>query len=207
MLYWAIENQYLPFWFALVFSIIFSVLTSLAISKLNRLSVWLFASGTGVLLLSGVLLAMQERRHQLLFSLFALATTMIFAVERVRLILRLPYYFSNRKWWESYPKALPRQVAVIFESEKKEKTHSVIITNMGNVGCFIFFTQGEPDFVPGWIEIALEKNKQYTGRVVPVYTTKDGLGMGLKFQMSGADNRKDLGDYLLKIRRMGYGLE
>jgi hypothetical protein len=147
---------------------------------------------------------MSERRHLLLLMVFVLFTSGVFLSEKIKRVLRLPYYDSKRKWWESYPKGLPGlSVELLGENGDNAKGR---LSNFGIEGCFVFSVNEAIHFSPKAIRVESNEKILLEADVDPLLQTADGFGWGLRFSGSGIDGdwTKDLQDYLGFLRRSGY---
>jgi hypothetical protein len=204
VLIWVVENVYPPFWFFIVLSIALSAAASYLLLNVNKLGLTIFRLGAAVLLAHGIYLAMSERRHSLLVILFVLTMFVMAVSEWMRRVLGLPFYFSMRKWWESYPKAVPNLKAAV-KTKNDEEFRSVRVANLGAEGCFIFSMDGPLGFTPQVLRLEGPDFSLQCSVSVQV-KTRDGLGMGLRFLEDGRDGdwQKDLKDHLVLLGRAGY---
>lgn len=204
VLIWVVENFYPPFWVFFAMAIIFSSISGYLLYRVNRWGLWTFQIGALVLISHGVYLAMSERRHGLLGMLFLLTMLIVGVSEWMRRVLALPFYFSARSWWESYPKALPQLKAGV-RSKNAEQLSEVRVSNLGSEGCFVFSMPGPLDFEPQVLELEGPGFSLHCNVQVEV-KTRDGLGLGLRFLEDGRDGdwQKDLKDQLVLLGRAGY---
>ncbi len=206
VLIWVWQSAYAPFWITLSLVCFLALLSSVLIYRLYRGA--LVAYGIGVLLSLGQpsYLAMREHRHFLLVLLFILLCAQVWIFEHLRALLALPFYSSRRRWWESYPKAIPHlHASLSFESEKIAPIE-VRLSNLGRTGCFVFSTDRVIASAPKQVSIKQGDSTLLERPVERTVSTSDGFGMGLRFvaDESGADWGKDLEDYLVHLRRSGY---
>jgi hypothetical protein len=203
-LIWVWETAYLPFWAMLLFLFFTAAISSVLLHRLQELGNTLFRVGLAAVTLQTTWLAMYERRHLILVLVFALLASGVFLSEKVRKVLRLPYYDSRRHWWESYPKGIPGlSVELLGESGD---TCMARLSNIGVEGCFVFSANAAIPFAPGMIRIVNDDQTLLEAEVEPILRTADGFGWGLRFSESGTsgDWTKDLQDYLGYLRRAGY---
>ena len=164
----------------------------------------LFRVGLGAACLQTTWVAMAERRHLILILIFALLAAGVFLSEKIKSVLRLPYYNSRRLWWESYPKGIPMlSVELLGESGEAMEGR---LSNFGLEGCFVFSVSGKISFPPRLVRIASGDRVLLEAEVEPVLRTNDGFGWGLRFREGAVagDWSKDLQDYLGYLRRAGY---
>lgn len=201
---WAWETANVPFWAMLIFLIVFAAVSSVLLHRLQELGGTLFRVGLGAVTLQTTWLAMSERRHLILVLVFALLASGVFLSEKIRHVLRLPYYDSRRRWWESYPKGIPGlSVELLGENGDNALAR---LSNFGLEGCFVFSVDAAIPFAPKAIRIQSDEKVLLEADVEPLLRTRDGFGWGLRFNESAVagDWTKDLQDYLGFLRRSGY---
>lgn len=198
---WVWETGYRPFWILLALVCLLSAISSVLIWSLNRRGLYFYYLGVALITLHVSYMAMTEKRHGLLVFIFILFSVAIFAAQKMKNILALPYYDSRRKWWESSPKCLPElRLEVVAESGVYEAK----LTNLGSEGCFVFGVDKKNLELPQRIRIYKEDQLLLEGRVEVKMITWDKFGMGLKFLELQVDDQKDLTDHLFRLRRAGY---
>ena len=203
-LIWAWNVAYMPFWSMLIFLALLAGISSVLIHRLHDLGNTLFRVGIAAATLQTTWLAMSERRHLILLLVFALLSSGVFFSEKVRKVLRMPYYDSRRKWWESYPKGIPGlSVELLGENGDNAKGR---LSNFGLEGCFVFSVSEAIGFAPSSVRILSDEKVLLEAEVEPLLRTRDGFGWGLRFSESALDGdwTKDLQDYLGFLRRSGY---
>ncbi|MGZ3652152.1 MAG: hypothetical protein ACXVB9_16975 [Bdellovibrionota bacterium] len=203
-LIWVWSVAYMPFWAMLIFLFLLSALSSVLLHRLQDLGSTLFRVGVLAATLQTTWLAMSERRHLILLLVFALLASGVFLSEKIRKVLRLPYYDSRRKWWESYPKGIPGlSVELLSETGDNAKGR---LSNFGLEGCFVFSVSEAIAFTPSSIRIQGDEKVLLEAEVEPLLRTRDGFGWGLRFSESAlsGDWTKDLQDYLGFLKRSGY---
>jgi hypothetical protein len=201
---WAWETGYAPFWVMLGLLFILAAFSSFLLWKLQEIGATLYRVGIFLATCQTTYLAMSERRHSLLILIFLLFTAAVLISEKMKKVMRLPYYASKRSWWESYPKGLPGLSVEL--SGKNGDTSKGRLANFGAEGCFVFSVTGEIPFAPTMVRIFSGKEALLEAEVEPVLRTRDGFGWGLRFDPSAieGDWSKDLQDYLGFLRRSGY---
>jgi hypothetical protein len=201
---WAWESGYVPFWIMLGLLIVLSLFSSFLIWRLQEIGNTLFRVGIFIATIDTAYLAMSERRHALLILIFALFAAAVLISEKIKSVLRLPYYDSRRRWWESYPKGIPG-LSVELSGENGDIIQGRL-SNFGLEGCFVFSITGEIPFPPKKIKIFSKEEPLLEAEVDPVLRTRDRFGWGLRFDraLSDGDWTKDLQDYLGFLRRSGY---
>jgi len=201
---WAWNTAYLPFWAMLMIQLCLALSSSVLLYRLQDLGNTLFRVGVVLAHLQTTYLAMSERRHLLLLFVFALFASGVFLSERIKQVLRLPYYDSRRKWWEGYPKGIPGlSVELLGESGDTARGR---LSNFGLEGCFVFSVNEAIRFEPRAIRVYSGDKILLESEVEPLLRTSDGFGWGLKFSGAAIDGdwTKDLQDYLGFLRRSGY---
>ena len=198
------RTAYLPFWSMLLFLLLIAGISSVLLHRLQDLGNTLFRVGLAAVTVQTTWLAMSERRHLILVLVFALLASGVFLSEKVRRVLRLPYYDSRRRWWESYPKGLPG-LSVELSGENGDNVLARL-SNFGLEGCFVFSASSAIPFPPHLIRLLSGEKVLLEAEVEPVLRTADGFGWGLRFSESAGtgDWTKDLQDYLNFLRRAGY---
>ncbi len=184
--------------------VIAATISSALLFRLQASGLTLFRVGVLAVHLQATWLAMSERRHLLLLLVFAMFSSAVFLSEKIRRVLRLPFYDSKRSWWESYPKGLPGlSVEVLSESGDNAVCR---LSNFGSEGCFVFSTKERINFTPRSIRIMSADKVLLDAEVVPLLQTSDGFGWGLRFSDAEVESdwTKDLQDYLGFLRRSGY---
>lgn len=178
--------------------------SSVLLYRLQDFGATLFRVGVALAHLQTGWLAMSERRHVLLLLVFALFSSGVFLSEKIKRVLRLPYYDSRRRWWESYPKGLPGLSVELF-GENGDNAECRL-SNFGAEGCFVFSVNEEITFEPTQIRVRSGEKMLLEAEVESLLRTGDGFGWGLRFSGAGIDGdwTKDLHDYLGFLRRSGY---
>ena len=204
-LVWAWESAYLPFLVMMALATIHSIVSTIFLFRLSWIGVWAFQSGLAVVMLYNTYLAMSQKRHMLLILIFALFTCSVLLLEKVKAVLRLPYYFSRRKWWESVPKGIPGIRAELSANGGNEWL-PVRVTNLGKEGCFVFNEMGRINFVPKKIRVYRGNELIFDSDVRSCVSTDDRFGRGLQFDSSegNLDWYKELKDHLNSFGRSGY---
>jgi hypothetical protein len=205
VLIWVIQNLYRPFWLLWIFSFAAAGVCSILLYRVNRLGIYVFQAYASIILIQGIVLAMSERRHGLLVILFVLAGAFVGISEWMRRTLKLPFYHSGRRWWESYPKAMPGLSAFVSADNTGSQRTPVRITNLGIDGAYIFSLNGELPFSPKHLEIRGESFFVQCPVRVEV-KTRDGFGQGLGFlkEENDGDWQKELQDQMVSLGRSGY---
>jgi hypothetical protein len=201
---WVWNVGYLPFWSMLIFLCLIALMASVLVYRLQDLGNTLFRVGIFAVTAQTTWLAMAERRHLILLLVFALLSSAVFCSEKIRRVLRLPYYDSRRRWWESYPKGIPGlSVELLGENGDNAKCR---LSNFGVEGCFVFSVNEAIAFTPISVRIQRYDETLLEAEVEPRLHTGDGFGWGLQFSESAIDGdwTKDLQDYLGFLRRSGY---
>ena len=106
-LVWVWESGYRPFWITLTCLALLTIASSMLLTRLQRAGSTLYQVGVVLATVQTTYLAMSERRHSLLVLVFALFASQVLLSEKVKKVLRLPFFDSRRRWWEGYPKAIP----------------------------------------------------------------------------------------------------
>jgi len=203
-LIWVWSSGDLAFWLTLGILVALALFSSILLFRLQGLGSTLFRVGVALAHVQATYLAMSERRHLLLLLIFALFCTGVFLSEKIKRVLKLPYYDSRRNWWESYPKGIPGlSVEVLGESGDNAKGR---LSNFGMEGCFVFSVNEAISFSPKAIRVHSDNKVLLEAEVEPLLHTADGFGWGLRFSGAGIDGdwTKDLQDYLGHLRRSGY---
>jgi hypothetical protein len=203
-LIWAWSVADFWFWSMLSFLVILAAISSFLVYRLQDVGNTLFRVGVVAVHAHTTYLAMSNRMHSLLILVFALFASGVFLSERIKRVLRLPYYDSRRKWWESYPKGIPG-LSVELSAENGDTTLGRL-SNFGLEGCFVFSVSEAIPFPPTLIRVRSEENLLLEAEVEPLLRTRDGFGWGLRFSRTAVDGdwTKDLQDYLSYLRRSGY---
>lgn len=203
-LIWVWDTRDVPFWGMLMLQLLLAASSSALLLRLQGLGATLFRVGVVLAHLQTTWLAMSERRHLLLLLIFTLFASGVFLSEKIKRVLRLPYYDSRRRWWESYPKGLPGlSVELLGENGDNSKCR---LSNFGAEGCFVFSVDEAIPFTPASIRLLSGEKVLLEADVEPLLRTGDGFGWGLRFSGAGIDGdwTKDLQDYLGFLRRSGY---
>lgn len=201
---WVWEVGYTPFWVMLGLLLTLAAFSSVLLWHLQELGNTLFRVGIFLATAQTTYLAMAERRHSLLIVIFLLFAGGILLSEKIRRALRLPFYDSRRRWWESYPKGIPGLTVELFD--EKGDTVKGRLSNFGLEGCFVFSESGQIPFAPRTMRVYSGTEALLEAEVDPVIRTRDGFGWGLRFGQAAiaGDWTKDLQDYLGVLRRSGY---
>lgn len=203
-LLWVWEVGYKPFWITLGTLFFLAVVASALLYKLQEIGSTLYRVGILISTIQTTYLSMTERRHSLLILIFVLFAAQVLLSEKVKRVLKLPFFASRRKWWEAYPKGIPG-LKVELSGENGDTTEGRL-SNFGAEGCFVFAEGGAISFLPRSLRIYNDKQTLLEAEVEPVMRTRDGFGWGLRFSRSAMDGdwSKDLQDYLGYLRRSGY---
>ena len=204
LLLWVWKSGYWPFWLLLGLALLGASLCSYLLYRLHGIGMKIYYAVGATLLAHVSYMAMQERQHSLLVFIFFLLCAFLFFGGWASRLLSLPFFHSKRNWWESYPKALPGIMALLVD-EKRGLQKEGRLTNFGETGCFVFFSDGSLDFSPKYIEILAGESKLLESEVDLVEKTKDGFGCGLRFlSITSTDKEKNLRDSIERLRRAGY---
>lgn len=201
---WVWSTADVPFWCMLGLQSILAFVCSMLLLRLQELGNTLFRVGVVLAHLQTTYLAMSERRHLLLLLVFALFASGVFLSEKIKRVLKLPYYDSRRRWWESYPKGIPGlSVELLGENGDNAKAR---LSNFGLEGCFVFSVSEAISFRPRAIRVESGEKVLLEAEVEPLLRTSDGFGWGLRFSGDAIDGdwTKDLQDYLGFLRGAGY---
>jgi hypothetical protein len=203
-LVWVWETGNAPFWSMLCLLSLLAVASAALLWCLQDLGITLFRVGLGLATVQTAYLAMSERRHALLLLVFALFALGVFLGEKMKKVMRLPFYHSRRSWWEGYPKGIPG-LAVELSAENGDTTTGRL-SNFGEKGCFVFLGTAPISFAPQYMRLLAQDRTLLEAEVEATLQTKDGFGWGLRFSRSTMDGdwSKDLQDYLGHLRRSGY---
>lgn len=203
-LLWVWEVGYKPFWITLGILLVLAMVSSALLWKLQEVGSTLFRVGILLATLQTTYVAMTERRHSLLIMIFLLFAAQVLLSEKVKNVLKLPFFASRRRWWEAYPKGIPGLKVEL--SGENGDTSEGRISNFGLEGCFVFAENGVVPFIPRAMRIYNDEQTLLEAEVEPVMRTRDGFGWGLRFSRSAMDGdwSKDLQDYLGYLRRAGY---
>ncbi len=206
VLLWVWESAYLPFWITLAVISVTALVAAVLIYRLYHGAMIAYAICILMAIGQPSYLAMREHRHFLLVLLFALLCIQVAIFEHIRSVLLQPYYFSGRRWWESYPKAIPNLHAILYFSSDKQDPIPVRLSNIGRAGCYVFSADRPLQSRPKQVAIRLGDSTILERSVESTVVTDDKFGMGLRFLSDGgtSDWSKDLEDYLGHLRRSGY---
>lgn len=203
-LIWVWETGFAPFWIHLGLCILLSLVASIFTWKLQDIGAMIFKVACVLAMAHGAFLAMNERRHSLLILVFLLFASGVFLAEKMKKVLKLPFYDSKRHWWESYPKGIPGLfVEVLCERDEVVEAR---LSNFGEDGCFVFVQDGRKIEGPKVVRLRSSEKILFEADVKLIEKTKDGFGFGFRFlhQNIEGDWSKDLQDYLGFLRRAGY---
>jgi hypothetical protein len=203
-LVWVWDVGYKPFWFTFGTLLVLAVVSSFLLWRLQEIGSTLYQVGIALATIQSTYMAMSERRDSLLLLIFLLFAAQVLLSEKVKKVLRLPFFASRRKWWESYPKGIPGLKVELAGAEGE--TMEGRLSNFGEAGCFVFAESGAVAFVPRFVRVMSRESTLLEAEVEPVLKTRDGFGWGLRFSRAAMDGdwSKDLQDYLGYLRRAGY---
>lgn len=113
-------------------------------------------------------------------------------------------------WYQGMPNAIPGLVCLLTQGEQ---TNRFKVSRMDRDGAFIF--SGEKEFSLSNLLSAVAKTEQFktsfefshskvTCVARPVLLTERGFGMGIQFVELSADLKKEVGDFVEKLRGGGY---
>ncbi len=205
VLLWAISSFYFPFWLILLVNLSGSVVSGWLLVRLNSFGLKIFEA-CGLLTLAHVAyLAMLEKRHGVLVIAFIATVVCVAIREWIAGVLALPYFQSNREWWESKPKSLPGITATL-TARDGTKQENLCVSNLGEEGCFIFGDTHAPLSHPKEIIISEGEKILFSSLVSTEYLTSDEFGVGLRFRSGGVetDIHKEMADFIGLLRRRGY---
>lgn len=206
LLQWVWQTFYAPFWLLLLFTLISVFVCAICLVRSWKLGRNIFNLVACTVLVHVGYLAMTERRHGILLLLFFLSALALFLSEKLRQLLELPYFDSRRGWWESYPSGIPFVRAFLLSKNANEE-QEVIVSNLGESGCFIFSSKGEISKGPMYIKLKTNNKIIMESPVELVFLTKDKMGAGLAYkeaEVALGDWGKDYSDFLNYLRRAGY---
>jgi hypothetical protein len=195
----------MPFWLIFGLNLIGSGLSGWLLYRLHSFGLRIFEV-CGVISLAHIsYLAMLEKRHGVLVIAFVSAAVFIAIREWISGVLSFPYFRSNRKWWEAKPKSLPGIFATL-STKNGAKQENLIVSNLGEEGCFVFGTTHAPLASPSDIVIREGDKVLFSSAVVTEYKTTDEFGLGLRFRSGGieTDIHKEMADFIGLLRRRGY---
>lgn len=204
-LQWVWQAGYRPFWISLGVLLILASLSSWLLWRLNPLGATLYRVGLLISFVQTTYLAMMERQHFLLVVIFSIFAIQVFFSEKMKKVLRLPFYESRRAWWEAYPKGIPSMRVELLQ--KNGDTKEARLSNLGPEGCYVFLERSLPKGeIPVAVKLMGANDFALQAEVDLMARTKDGLGLGLRFRDSGptGDWSKDLFDHLGQLRGAGY---
>jgi hypothetical protein len=205
VLIWAIQSFYMPFWSILMVNFIGALISGWLLYRLHPVGLRIFEACGLLTLIHVAYLAMLEKRHGVLVIAFVTAVVVVAIREWALGILSLPYFQSNRNWWEAKPKSLPNLSATLVQKDGKQQD-GLVISNLGEEGCFIFGETHVPLTHPTGIKISEGEKILFSSNIGTEYRTSDGFGMGLRFQSGGmeTDLHKEMADFIGVLRRRGY---
>lgn len=159
---------------------------------------WSFVTLASVMLLSNVYFLVATKNYALAFyALFLLILGALYAVHLYR-NLKESYYDSGQRWYEGEPRFLPRVEASMLIGDA---TTTVRLSRLGVEGCYVFSPMSFDKIDQLKLKLGdLELNCA----VELVSKSKAGLGSGLRFIRSSADQDKDIRDFIDRVRSAGY---
>lgn len=171
-----------------------------ALLKAKWLGFWSFAALSAVMLITNVILLVSLKNYALAFyALFVLILSGMYSLHLFK-NLNEPYYDSGQQWFEGTPRFLPHIEAKL---GLEKQFLSVRLSRLGEEGCYAF-CQSMPK-VSGRGEIFLKLgNRTLKTEVELVSRSRDGFGWGLRFASRSADERKDIKDFIDRVRSVGY---
>lgn len=205
VLIWAIREPYVPFWLLLGINIFGALISGVLLFRLQRIGVRVFEICALITLSHVSYLAMLEKRHGLLVLIFLITALFVLAREWICKTLALPFFQSNREWWEARPKSLPNMRATIVGSQG-ERQEGLIVSNLGKDGCFVFAQSGRLMKNPAEVSLSIGDRILFNCSVASEYSTSDNMGLGLRFISRGVntDVNKDMFEFIGLLRRRGY---
>lgn len=203
VLHWAWEENYLPFWLPLIFSLVGGLFSFFLLSKFFNLGFYLYSFVALVLTVGSAMLSMLEQRHLSLVVIFLFTCLLVFIREQLRKILHKEFYDPRVKFWEAHPKAIPGIEVKVNVHEKEESSSNIFLSNLGKEGCFLFRKEGSWEQAPSSIHIQFNERNGMQLKVKPTLYARNKKGIGLRFvDLKSKEN--SFYNQLSKLRRIGH---
>ncbi|MCO5142446.1 MAG: hypothetical protein M9962_05080 [Oligoflexia bacterium] len=201
---WALDTGYIPFLSGILFISFLVLFSMILVSKLTATGLSLFRISILVSLISSAYVAMSQKQHLLLIGIFCLFCISIYFSEIISRVLKRPYYFSKRMWWESYPKGILNIQAKLYNDLGEEL--SCRVSNIGIVGCYAFSEKGKIPISLNKVQIFFRDKKLLDVKYKVKSKTRDEFGIGLEFEWDAlmSDSMKDFEECMSKLRKVGY---
>lgn len=106
------------------------------------------------------------------------------------------FFDSGRRWFEGTPSPIPGVNCVANGAHWK-------VSRLDREGAYVFLDEPRPLEFKGQLQFAYRGLKVDVPAVL-VHQSKDFTGFGFRFKFNDADLRKDLGDFIEKMRGYGY---
>jgi hypothetical protein len=165
------------------------------------LGFWALAAMASSMLGLNVYFLLTAKNYALAFyALFILILGVLYLAHLYEAIDE-PYYHSGQEWFEGNPRFLPR-----IEAEVKVPSADSVpvrLSRLGARGCYAFPAGGGSLERAEGIALKLGELRLDCG-VELVSRSMRGGGLGLRFLALSADERKDISDFIDRVRSAGY---
>lgn len=157
---------------------------------------------SGTMIVGNVYLLLLTKNYALAFyALFLLIMAGLYCFHLFR-NLKEPFYRSGQRWFEGRPVFLPSLEAWLSIDGQRVPAR---LSRLGIEGCFAYLA---PNAIvdTGKVEaIALKLGELTLDCAVELITkSEDGAGGGFRFLVAGADQLKDICDFIDRVRSSGY---
>jgi hypothetical protein len=176
-----------------------TLLTMVFLMRASWIGFWSFVALSAAVLGANARLLFLTRNYALAFyGLFVLILAALYALHLFR-SLGEAYYHSGQRWFEGRPRFIP-------EVEAELKTADVAVptrlSRLGIEGCYAF-PKAAVGAEPATIALKLGEFSMVTA-VELVSRTRDGAGRGYRFIAASADEKKDVREFIDRVRSGGY---
>lgn len=166
--------------------------------KAKWFSFWSTLVCAGILIAVNTNIVILRNNYALAFYvLFILIVSSLYLISNYQ-TLSQPYFNSKRRWFEGLPKFFPVIKAEISDGFNINEAK---ISNLNEDGCYVYTNEPVKK---------VENVRLYYGKrecVLPVdwiISSDHGQGIGLKFNIKNADNKKEVSEFIDKARSLGY---
>lgn len=161
---------------------------------------WLFLSLSVAVLVGNLYFLLVTKNYALAFyALFLLILSGVYLMNLYQ-SLSEAYYHSGRRWYEGLPRFIPRLEA---ELETEKGPLAAKLSRLDTGGCYSYADNGRD--IGDVRQVVLKLGDLKLGCAVELMSkTQDGLGGGLRFVVKSEDQRKDIRDFIDRVRSSGY---
>jgi hypothetical protein len=161
---------------------------------------WIFLAMAVTVLTGNIYFLIALKNYALAFyALFVLILASLYAINIYRSLSQV-YYHSGQKWFEGYPRFLPRVDAEIRVGQERYQAR---LSRLGVEGCYAYPAKAVEFKKADSIALKLG-DFELDCAIELISRSRDGVGRGFRFIANSADQQKDIKDFIDRVRSSGY---